>query len=50
LKGKRGLLEEVENLSPYEDVTVLKKSRKNGGVVIHESVLVEAVEQPRWSQ
>ena len=48
LKGKCKLW--VEGAQGVEVASQLKRARHAGGVVIHESLSVEAVEQPHWSQ
>jgi hypothetical protein len=50
LKGKRALTEVEEATNTEDGEPCKKKACKDGGVVIHDSELVEAVEQPHQSQ
>ncbi len=49
-RGKRALTEVMESDAIDAGEPSMKKARNNGGVVIHESESVEAIEQPRRSQ
>jgi hypothetical protein len=49
-RGKCALTKVVESTATDAGEPRMEKARNNGGVVIHESELVEAVEQPCRSQ